>query len=321
MFPPLQFAQHERRSRAEDELESWRSPGTSADNSGHVITPQVKVSFPKADLPAMENWRENGGAEGIGGDKPATLSGADAAVLTRKDELELIEKRRQNQISAISIAVTFVIAIVSLLWNARIQRQTAQTSNVLEMTRVENGEVISNSNGSDFKNPWRQWEESVSDTTVYLGIERFVNFDRHFENPPDVTLGLSLIDLSPMDVVLSRVNFKPQDPLMAERIHHVHVVTQVAGVNRDHFIVQIGVGLPTEAARALAPPLTRELDARDRDFIEHMRRFRQLENRSDRLNPGEIWLINFYRIVGSFKVTWIAQAAEDSSVPKKATAP
>ncbi len=269
----------------------------------------------------MENQREREETERVDADKPATFSSAETAVLSRKDELELIEKRRQNQISAISIAVTFVIAIVSLLWNARIQKQTAQTSNVLDMTRVENGEVISNSNGGDFKNPWRQWEESVSDTTVYLGIERFVNFERHFENPPDVTLGLILIDLSPMDIVLSRLNFKPQDPIMAERVHHVHVVTQVAGVNRDHFIVQIGVGLPTEAARGLAPPLTRELDAKDGDFIEHMRRFRQLENRSDGLNPGEIWLINFYRIVGSFKVTWIAQAAEDSSVPKTATVP
>jgi hypothetical protein len=228
--------------------------------------------------------------------------------LSWKDRLELREKRRQNHISILSIAATFAIAMTSLLWNARIQKQATTTSDAVETSRVENDEVKSNSNANDFHNPWRQWQESVSPSTVYLGIERVVPFQRRFRSAPQVTLGMSLIDVPPMDLILFRFGFKPAEPKMSERIRHFHVVTKVADVTREHFILQLGIGLPTEAAKVLVEPLSAPLNlAVDREFIDNMRLYRELENRSDSLTPGETWLINFYRIVGTIDVTWIAQ--------------
>jgi hypothetical protein len=215
----------------------------------------------------------------------------------------------------ISIAVTFAIAMVSLVWNATIQKQATQTSNVLETTRVENGEVLSNSNAGDFHSPWRQWGHAVSHMTMYIGIERDVKFERPFRINPEVTLGLSLIDRAPMDLVLSRIGFQQKDPMMSERLRHIHVVSQVGGVTKDHFIVQLGVGLPTEAATVLLGSIERAVDTKaNKVLLDNMRLYGQLENRVDPdLSPGEIWLINFYKTVGSFKITWIAQASEGPS--------
>jgi hypothetical protein len=75
--------------------------------------------------------------------RPATAED-NVELISRKDALELLEKRRQNHISLISIVVTFCIAAFSVVWNAKLQSQATKTADALETTRVSNDEALSN---------------------------------------------------------------------------------------------------------------------------------------------------------------------------------
>jgi hypothetical protein len=169
------------------------------------------------------------------------------------------------------------------------------------------------SNREDFHHPWLPWEYSVSPDTVYIGVERTIIFPSPFRTKPDVTLGLSTIDLPPMDSVLARLGYRPPAPEDQERIRHLHIATSAANITPSEFEIQVGIGLPTAAARVLEISLAKPLTSSPSDtaFIATMRRYNQLEDRAGgQLTPGETWLINFYRYVGSLAVTWMAQAPE-----------
>jgi hypothetical protein len=89
-----------------------------------------------------------------------------------KDDLDLLEKRRQNRISMISIAVTFIVAAASLLWNVEIQSQATRTADFLETSRVSNVDARSNSNGEDFQRPWRCLTSRVQAFSRTTGVGR-----------------------------------------------------------------------------------------------------------------------------------------------------
>lgn len=235
-----------------------------------------------------------------GSPKPGDKKALDLAL---KD---LAEKRRTNNIALVSIGVTFVIAVVSLVWNSVIQKQATHTSEVLETTRVENDDVVTNTN--NFAHPWAPWIDTVSPITIHLGVGRDVAFARSFRKPPHITLALRGLDFPDMATVLTKLGFSPKGAEL-ERIHHIHITSEVSNVTANSFKLLVGIGLPTEAAKFLQRHL-QSSEAVDRDIVADMRTARMLENH-DKLTSDEIWMTNFYTTVGTFQVTWVAQAEED----------
>jgi hypothetical protein len=224
---------------------------------------------------------------------------------------ELAEKRRANNITLIGFAVTLTICLISLTWNAKIQKQASRASEVLETTRVENNDVVTNTN--DFANPWVPWIDTVSPTTVHLGVARDIKFERPFRNPPHISLGLRGLDVPDMTIVLTRLGFRPGSPRLADRIRHVHVTTDVGNVSTTGFRMLVGIGLPSEPAKFLQRQL-QDADLVDREVVADMRTAGMLENH-DVLTSDEIWMSNFYTVIGTFQVAWIAQGEEDHAKP------
>lgn len=236
---------------------------------------------------------------------PAKAAPSDeAAIALAKKELE--EKRRQNNIALTGVVVTFIVAVISLGWNSLIQKQATDTSEALERTRVATGEFETLSN--DFAHPWAPWTEAVSFRTMALGVRRDVSFERPFRKPPNVTLGLSALDFPDMISVLSRLGFTSKDGGMLGRLRHINVTTEVRDVTLTGFRVRIGIGLPTEAAKFLEPRLADSVLV-DKSIVADMRAARMLENH-EQLTSDEVWMTNFYTNIGSFVITWIAQAEE-----------
>src|SRR5258706_119466 len=233
--------------------------------------------------------------------------------LTEKDSPDLAlhliaEKRRSNIVALIGIAITFIIGVASLVWNLRNQRETIRASSeVLEISRVENGDVVTNTN--DFPHPWVPWIETISPTTIHLGVRRAVVFARPFRKPPHITIALRGLDFPDMATVLTQLGFTLRDARLAERLHHIHLTDDVTDVTTNAFTLMIGIGLPTEAANFLKGRL-QDNDAVNQDIVADMRIALMLENRNN-LTSDEVWMSNFYVMIGSFQASWIAQVEED----------
>jgi hypothetical protein len=216
-------------------------------------------------------------------------------------------KRRANNIVLIGIGVTFLSAMISLLWNAQIQKQATRTSEVVETTRVESGDVVTNTN--DFAHPWVPWIDTVSPVTIHLGVAREVVFSRPFKKPPHITLGLRGLDFPHMPTVLESLGFTPSGVRMLERLNKIHLTADDGNVSVSGFALHVGIGLPTEAAQFLQRRL-QSADAVNTDVVADMRTAGMLENH-DKMTPNEVWMSNFYTRIGTFQVSWIAQAEED----------
>jgi len=236
--------------------------------------------------------------------------------LSDKDSLdlalrELAEKRRSNNVALIGVALTFVISLTSLVWNARNQRDTERTSSeMLEISRVENGDVVTNTN--DLLHPWVPWIDTVSEETIHLGVSREIIFTRPFRRPPHVTIGLRGLDFPDMPTVLRQLGYTTLGTGVEERIRHIHLTTDVADVTTNGFKLMIGIGLPTDAAQFLKIRL-QDTATVNQKVIADMRIAGMLENHNN-LTSDEVWMSNFYVRIGTFQASWIAQA--DESEPK-----
>jgi hypothetical protein len=81
------------------------------------------------------------------------------------------------------------------------------------------------------------------------------------------------------------------------------VVSFVDSPTEKDFVLEVGIGLPTDAANSLSNFLLRNpLSA---PVVDNMREYRQLKDETP--DTDERWMANFYRSVGTFGVSWIAQ--------------
>jgi len=93
-----------------------------------------------------------------------------------------------------------------------------------------------------------------------------------------------------------------------ERIRHIHITSEVSDVTPSSFKLRVGIGLPHEAAKFLQRRLQNP-DAIDKQIVADMRTAGILENH-DKLTLDEVWMTNFYTKIGTYEVTWVAQAEE-----------
>jgi hypothetical protein len=228
--------------------------------------------------------------------------------ISEKDRLDLLEKRRQNTVSLLGIGVTFTGTVLSLLWNAH-------TARVVEGARIESGNVTSNAN--DTTHPWKPWWWQVSEGTVGIGVKCDVKFARAFQRQPKVTVALSAMDYPNLASVFAAFGPVPQDAEWRESLRKVNITSQVDRVSTEGFELQVGIGLRTPVANRLRDHLINKpnMDGTDPWSVAAMRNFGQLQNRVGALSADEIWMVNFYRIIGTFDVTWLAQTDEKASRP------
>lgn len=213
----------------------------------------------------------------------------------------------EDQLKLVSMLGSGVLAIASLIVSNQAQKSASRAEQTVDASRVETGWVTSNSNGRDFGHPWRKWESYPEKRTAYVGIQRNVVFTKPFKKIPRVSTAFSLIDTKPLDSVLPALGDKNIDKDTARRLHDIHVITDSGDVSENGFVVFVGIGLPTEPGEYLghlfltAPP--------DSQLVERME-MGQLDSAHGSLDLDEAWMVNFFKIIGTINVSWIAQAPE-----------
>ena len=75
----------------------------------------------------------------------------------------------------------------------------------VESTRVETGDVITNSNFKDYSRPWYRWTSPVTEKTFFVGLQRKICFEHPFNEVPRVSTGIGLVDTKPANLILSEL--------------------------------------------------------------------------------------------------------------------
>ena len=221
-----------------------------------------------------------------------------------------------NRLQAMSIILTFLIALGSAVGSFVANKNSSQAVQAVETTRVQTGFANTNSNSKDYANSWTPWVFPVTTKTIWIGVQRNVVFERPFANIPRVTAALGGIDTMPAGSTLTLLGYSQPDQITAEWSRHISIVTKVDAITERGFTLHVAVGLPTEPGKFLAKSLLGSQGGKtepsgDSALIQDMMRNGQLDNRSGlNITQNELWLLNFYRSVGSIGVSWIAQSRE-----------
>jgi hypothetical protein len=210
---------------------------------------------------------------------------------------------------AVSRWVPVLVAVVGALASVAAAWITASATAKREIasTRVESGSVESNSNGPELSTPWEPWESRITERTTMVGVQRRVRFGKSFRNAPRVITALTLINARSLEEVLRDLGHSPSES-EARRLRQLHITASAGAPSQDGFVLYVGVGMPSEGADVLIRTLQRA-PVNQADLEIH-RRFSKLDPKSDTLTASERWMMNFYSLVGTVEVIWIATANE-----------
>jgi len=176
--------------------------------------------------------------------------------------------------------------------------------------RVESGAVSSNNLGTGTDFAWQPWSERLSDRTHYVGVQGHVKFKKAFEDKPQIVTALRLINLPPLNEVLRQLGHQ-ESPDKMQRLHQLHVVAWTGYEGTDGFTLYVGIGLPDGGAIALISALNaRQVqNSPDSPFEFHRQKGGLPAGQTiEQLNPDQRWVMNFYTLVGTIDVSWIATA-------------
>jgi len=215
----------------------------------------------------------------------------------------------KDRLKAMSIICTILVAFGSAISSFVANKNSSQAVQTVEATRVETGDIITNSNSPDYTNAWRPWKYPMTETTLYIGLQRNVVFARPFRHIPHVSTALCVIDTKPPGEILTKLGYPHPDEITAERLRDIHIVTSADGVSENGFTLEVAIGLPTQPGEFLARILSETHD--DEALIKEWLVHGQLSDRPGlTVSQNEQWLLNFYKSVGSIRVSWIAQSRE-----------
>jgi hypothetical protein len=214
----------------------------------------------------------------------------------------------EDRIKLTSVLATSAIAIASLVVSTLAQRSANRANQTVDASRVETAWVTSNSNGRGTGDAWQPWVYTPDETTVYIGLRRNIVFAKPFTKVPSVSTAFSLIDTESLDNILPGLGDKKIDKDTSARLHQIHVITDTDAVNERSFDLLVGIGMPTTPGQYLRHVLSTTTP--DAHLVERMKGMGQLDARHSNLDPAESWMVNFFNIVGTINVSWIAQASE-----------
>jgi hypothetical protein len=227
----------------------------------------------------------------------------------QSDQLNNNERwKTADVLQVISIVATIILSLVSLVLSTSANKNSQATQSTVEASRVETGDVTTNSNDTDLNETWTPWEFPVSTQTTYVGVQKKVRFGRPFQNNPQVMTALKLVNLRSLIDMMHELKYTPKSQNEETRLRELHIVTQTGTITPNGFILQIGVGLPTEAAKHFVTYL--QENKIDPEVEAIMRRYRKISPKSQGLSVEERWMINFYSTLGTLDVSWLAQVNE-----------
>jgi hypothetical protein len=218
-----------------------------------------------------------------------------------------------DRIKVMSMIGTVLVAVLSAIGSFVANKNSSQAVQTVEITRVETGDVITNSNYRDYTNPWVPWKYPMTTKTLYVGLQRNVVFARPFANIPHVSTALCVIDTKPPGEILTKLGYPQPDKTIADRLRDIHIVTSADGISENGFTLEVGIGLPIGPGEFLAKILSEGHDGESDDspLISDMLHNKQLSDRPGlTVSQNELWLLNFYKSVGAIRVSWIAQSRE-----------
>ncbi|HEU4687027.1 MAG TPA: hypothetical protein VFS23_01630 [Vicinamibacterales bacterium] len=80
-------------------------------------------------------------------------------------------------------------------------------------------------------------------------------------------------------------------------------------ISEKDFELRVGIGLNASAGKFLKDKL-RDRGNVKADLVDQMRRFSKISGSFQTLTDDEIWMVNFYRLVGTMDVSWVAQGID-----------
>lgn len=212
-----------------------------------------------------------------------------------------------DQLIAISgIAVPSIISIISL-WIS------ANTRSKLNASLVEVGTETSDTDTN--QDPWKIWVDTPhgSTTTRYFGVKKMIKFKEPFVSTPSVSSSLSLVNTKSFNELLDQEILQLEN-LSEDEKHglQLHVVTFVEYITKEGFELQVGLGAPINIGDTIVDFLkNRDLQKNE---IDDSITFNNIKSRSNtNMTSDERWMLNFYYVIGTIDITWIAQAKASNS--------
>lgn len=211
------------------------------------------------------------------------------------------DKRYDLFIQILAIILSFAGTAISAYF-ANTARETVDAS------RVEIASTTTNLNSENSTEVWQPWFHQVSERTAYIGLKRSVRFSKPFSHIPKVTSSLSLIDVTNIATLFKGLDAAAtilKDKEIEKRLADLHLVTFPEYVHETDFMLNVGLGLPMECAKVLEHHLrTRPISPIPEDEILHLL---GRPTASGSLTEREKWMLNFYHVIGTLNVSWLAQ--------------
>lgn len=126
----------------------------------------------------------------------------------------------KDRTTAISMFVSAALGVAGLIAGLATAYKTSQVDQRTRTTRVESGWVGSNFLGDDCVNRWVPWQHPVSASTSYVGVRRRIVFRQPFDNTPQITPSLKLVNIrSSVDALYRIVEFKQDSAYPPARLY------------------------------------------------------------------------------------------------------
>jgi hypothetical protein len=211
------------------------------------------------------------------------------------------------QVLSLFIAVTSLIfAIFSNKQSQNAQQQSKETREALESSRVEIGASSSNTDIPNYEKPWRKWNKPHTTVTTFVGVQRQVNFKAKFGHTPEIILAIKTENTRSLFDVINEISCKNVDESELDRLKQSHIVTEISDVTNDSFLLKVGVGMPSEAAKCLTNFLDEKSPSeKSWKLSDGFNRF-PIGTTIANLTPEQKWMFNFYEKVGTIEVVWTA---------------
>jgi hypothetical protein len=167
------------------------------------------------------------------------------------------------------------------------------------------GDLTSNMQGDGETEHWRKFTDHRG-KTCYLGIKRWVQFNRSFSHPPSVKTALSLIGITPNQALRDHFKDNSEVALSLERLlPFCWVDTSKDAIKNNGFVVTLGVHIPDPGSEALISYIQNyDLPTANADWYDLALPGTKVHEYAT--NTDDRWFINFYYLVGTLDATWFA---------------
>lgn len=217
----------------------------------------------------------------------------------------------QHRVQLVGIWVGAIVAVVTA---ALSMFASMSAKEMAAGVRVEIETTSTSTHPRQGEPAWKPWVAPITDHTTYVGLQRRVAFRKPFMHVPAVHAALALVQVEPLERMLSRIGYSPPiggtaEGDIADRLAGIHVLCFAEKPTPHDFQLQIGVGLPRHAGRFLVKHLkTASPNAKIFEMMRDAGHFRPGASLNN-LSGDENYSLNFGVFVGALDATWIATAA------------